>query len=107
VEESQLEDFTIMGQLLPKVVAHWRAPPAEHEEPHPEHNEIVSFLAFHERGLGYSEHPFLLGLLNEWEVELQHLNPDGVLHITGFFTLYEGFLGIDSHANLFQAFFQA
>jgi hypothetical protein len=40
----------------------------------PEPSEIVSFLAFHERALGYPAHPFLLGLLNEWEVELQHLN---------------------------------
>jgi hypothetical protein len=33
-------------------VAHWKAPPAEHEEPQPEAGEIVSFLALHERGLG-------------------------------------------------------
>ncbi|RLN28129.1 hypothetical protein C2845_PM05G20460 [Panicum miliaceum] len=49
-------------------------------------------------------HPFLLGLLNEWEVELQHLNPNRVLHIAGFVTLCEGFLGIDPHANLFRTF---
>jgi hypothetical protein len=67
----------------------------------PEPSEIVSFLAFHERALGYPAHPFLLGLLNEWEVELQHLNQNGVLHIAGFVTLYEGFVGIDPHANLF------
>jgi hypothetical protein len=30
-------------------------------------------------------HLFLLGLLHEWEVELQHLNPNGVLHIMGYF----------------------
>jgi hypothetical protein len=34
-------------------------------------------------------------------VELQHLNPNGVLHVTGFVTLYEGFLRIDPHVNIF------
>jgi hypothetical protein len=65
----------------------------EHEEPHHEPDEVVSFLTFHVRGLGYPAHSFLLSLLNEWEVELQHLNPNGVLHIAGFVTVYEGFSG--------------
>jgi hypothetical protein len=43
--------------------------------------------------------------MNEWEMELQHLNLNGLLHIAGFIILYEGFLGIDPHANLFRAFF--
>jgi hypothetical protein len=77
----------------------------QHEDPHPGSGEIVSFLTFHERSLGYPAHSFLLGLLNEWEVELQHLNPNGVLHIASFVTLCEGFLSIDPHANLFQVFF--
>jgi hypothetical protein len=38
-------------------------------------------------------------------VELQHLNPNGLVHIVGFVTLCEGFLEIDPHVNLFQAFF--
>jgi hypothetical protein len=105
VEESQLEDLAVKGLVPPKVVAHWRAPPVEHEELHPYPGEIVSFLTFHERGLGHPAQPFLLVLLNEWGVELQHLNPNGVLHIPGFITLCEGFLRIDPHANLFQAFF--
>jgi hypothetical protein len=37
----------------------------EHEDLHPDPGEIVSFLTFHERSLGYPAHPFLLGLLNE------------------------------------------
>ena len=31
-------------------------------------------------------HWFLRGLLNEWGLELQHVNPTGVLHIAGFVT---------------------
>ncbi|RLM54362.1 hypothetical protein C2845_PM10G11950 [Panicum miliaceum] len=44
----------------------------------------MSFLTFHEHGRSPA-YLFLLGLLHEWEVELQHLNPNGVLHIVGYF----------------------
>jgi hypothetical protein len=97
--------FTEKGLLPSKELAHWRPPPAGHEEPRPEADEIVSFLTFYERGLGHPAHPFLLGLLNEWGLELQHLNPNRVLHITGIATLCQGFLGIDPHVNMFRAFF--
>ncbi|RLN13280.1 retrotransposon protein, putative, unclassified [Panicum miliaceum] len=79
VEESQLEDFTAKGFLPPKKVAGWRAPP-EHEEAHPEPDEV-------------------------WKLELKHLNPNGVLHIVGFVSLCEAFLGIESYVGLFRVFF--
>ena len=63
---------------------------------------VVSFLAFHERGLRYSLHWFLRGLLNKWGLELQHLNPTRVLHIAGFVTVCEAFLGMEPHVDLFQ-----
>ena len=63
---------------------------------------MVSFLAFHEHRLGYPTHWFLCGLLNEWGLELQHLNPMGVLHITGFVTVCEAFLGMEPHAYFFR-----
>lgn len=81
VKESQLEHLIAKGWLLPKLVAGWRVPLAEHMVPHSEPNEVVSFLAFHKRGLEYPAHWFLHGLLHEWKLELQHLNPSGVLHI--------------------------
>ncbi|RLN13364.1 hypothetical protein C2845_PM09G08710 [Panicum miliaceum] len=89
----------------PKEVARWRAPPLEHEESHSKPHEVVSFLAFHEQGLGYPAHWFFRGLLHEWGLEFQHLNLNGVLHITGFVTLCEAFLGIEPHVGLFRAFF--
>jgi hypothetical protein len=51
------------------MVAHWRAPPVEHDEAQPELGKIVSFLLFHVCSLGYSAHPFLLGMLNKWDVD--------------------------------------
>ena len=85
-------------------MAHWRVP-GEEEFPQPHPGEVVSFLTFHERGLGYPAHWFLRGLLNEWDLELQHLNPMGVLHIAGFITVCEAFLGMEPHADFFQRLF--
>ena len=64
MRESVLKAFTVKGFLPPKEVAHWRAPAGE-DFLQPLASEVVSFLAFHERGLGYPAHWFLRGLLNE------------------------------------------
>ena len=64
-----LAAFAEKGLLPPKEVAHWRAP-AEEAFPRPWAGEVVSFLTFHEHGLGYRMHWFLRGLLNEWGLEL-------------------------------------
>ena len=50
-------------------------------------------------------HWFLHGLLNEWDLKLQHLNPTRVLHITGFVIVCEAFLRIELHVDLFQWIF--
>ena len=68
---SVLEAFVAKGFLPPQEVAHWRVPGKEEEFPQPRPDEVVSFLTFHERGLGYPVHWFLRGLLNEWGLELQ------------------------------------
>ena len=73
--------------------------------PHPSANEVVSFLAFHKRGLRYPMHWFLRGLLNEWGLELQQINPMRVLHIVGFVTVCEAFLGMEPHMDFFRWLF--
>ena len=55
MRESVLKAFAVKGFLLPKEVAHWMAPGGE-EFPQPRPGEVVSFLAFHECGLGYPTH---------------------------------------------------
>ena len=47
----------------------------------------------------------LRGLLNEWGLELQHLNPTGVLHIADFVTVCEAFLRMEPHADFFRRLF--
>ena len=71
----------------------------------PRADEVVSFLAFHERGLGYPVHWFLRRLLNEWGLELQHLNLTRVLHIAGFITICGAFLVMEPHVDLFRWIF--
>ena len=69
VRNSVLESFAKKGFLPPWEVAHWRVPRKEEfQQPRPD--EVVSFLTFHERGLGYPAHWFLRRLLNEWHLEL-------------------------------------
>ena len=76
-------------------------PPKSDVVPHSNPGEVMTFHIFYTRGLWHPAHPFLLGLLEEWGIELQHLNPIGVLHIAGFMMVCEAFLGIDPHKDLF------
>ena len=101
---SVLEAFVMKGFLPPQEVAHGRVPGREEfSQPHPD--EVVSFLTFHERGLGYPMHWFLCGLLNEWGLEIQHLNLMGVLHIASFVTVCEAFLRMELHVDFFRRLF--
>jgi hypothetical protein len=52
-------------------------------------NELISVLAFHERGHGLPTHGFLHGLLIYYGLEFHHLTSSGVLHIMAFITLCE------------------
>ena len=65
----------------------------------------MSFAVFHERGFAIPAHRFLRGLLDYYDVELQHLTPNGVQHMATFVALCEGFLGIDPHFDLWRYFF--
>ena len=50
-------------------------------------------------------HRFLRGLLHYYGLELQHLNPNGIQHISAFVALCEGYLGIEPHFELWKYFF--
>ena len=70
MDEEVLAAFAEKRLLPSKEVAHWRAPAPREVVLQPRANEVLTFLAFHERGLGYPAHWFLRGLLNEWGLEL-------------------------------------
>jgi hypothetical protein len=48
---------------------------------------VVSFVHFHERAFEMPPHPFLVGLLQYYKIQLHHLNPNGVQHMTAFAAL--------------------
>ena len=68
----------------------------------PRDGYVISFAPFHERGLAVPPHPFFQGLLHHYQIELQHLNPNGIQHIAAFITLCEGCLGIEPHLELWR-----
>ena len=43
--------------------------------------------------------------MDYYQVELQHLTPNGIQHIAAFIALCEGFLGIDPHFDLWWHIF--
>jgi hypothetical protein len=49
---------------------------------------------------------FLRSLLQFYDLELHDLTPLGILHIAALVTLYEAYLGIEAHFNLWNHFFR-
>ena len=77
-----------------------------HEDaPAPLDGYVICFAPFHERGLTVPPHPFFRGLLHHYQIELQHLNPNGIQHIMAFIVMCKGYLGIEPHFELWRYFF--
>ena len=101
----RLEGLVRRGLLRPlSTVQEWLLP-GDEAEPAPPEGYVVSFAVFHERGFAIPAHRFLRGLLDYYDVELQHLTPNGVQHMAAFVALCEGFLEIDPHFDLWRYFF--
>ena len=99
-----LEGLVRHGLLHPlSTFVEWLLP-GDEDEPLPPEGYVVSFALFHERGFIVPAHKFLRGLLDYYQVELQHLNPNGIQHIVAFVALCEGFLGISPHFDLWRHF---
>jgi hypothetical protein len=72
-------------------------PPSDHREPAPPEGYVVSFIAFHERGLGMPPSQFMRALLHYYKVKLHHLAPNSISQAFIFAAVYEGFLGMEPH----------
>ena len=93
LSESKISSLVSRSLLQPRAVIQWQ--PAEgHTRPFERVAETVLFKAFVERGLAIPVYDFLRGLLFHWGIQLHHLTPDSILHITIFVHLCEAFLGI-------------
>jgi hypothetical protein len=78
--------------LLNHAVLQWWLAKGE-DIPTPNTKEIVVFSAFFQHGFGLPTYDYLRGLLNHYKIELVHLNPNSIFHISIFVHLYEAFLG--------------
>ena len=101
----RLEGLVRRGLLCARTAAEEWWLPSNKDTPLPPEGYIMSFTHFHEQGFATPTHKFLWGLLNYYNVELQHLTPNGIQHIAAFVALCDGFLGISPHFDLWLHFF--
>ena len=71
----------------------------------PREGYVVSFVSFHERGLGLSADRFMRALPHYYGVELHNFNPNSIAQAAIFVTVYEGYLGIAPHWELWLHLF--
>ena len=102
--ESDLETLVLAGLLVPKSVIQWR-PALGKDHPYENTGEIVAFASYLERGLGFPCLFFFSGLLHYYRIQLHHLTPNSLVHISIFVHLCEAFLGIEPHFELFRFLF--
>jgi hypothetical protein len=102
---NNLNKLVSEGLLQEKNLVNWHP---SFREPFPMDNvdEIVTFFHFVERGLALPTCSFFRGLLYYYGLELHHLNPNSICHISIFIHFCEAFLGIEPHWDLFRFLFR-
>jgi hypothetical protein len=109
VMEGKLEELVRDGLLRPRVSRtqpEWRVPPSDHREPAPLEGYVVSFVAFHEKGLGVPPSHFMRALLHYYKVELHHLAPNSISQAAILAAVCEEYLGMEPHWNLWLHLFK-
>jgi hypothetical protein len=96
MQVSRLLGLERKGFLPPKEVSRWILE-KEGDVSLPQDDELVVLAPFYECVFGLPLHLFVWGLLFFYELEIQNLHPNSVLHMVCFITLCEVFLGIDPH----------
>jgi hypothetical protein len=101
ISESDLLHLVDVGVLLPKELCSWRICRGV-TIPTEDTHESVVYVLFLIRGLALPVSPFFCGLLDFYELNLMHLNPNSILQISIFVHLCEAFLGILPHFGLWK-----
>jgi hypothetical protein len=104
-KEEELQELADQGLIHEKNLADWRAP-GEHQVPYLNPREIVLFLSFIRASLCLLASLFLHRFLRYFDISLNHLTPNGVLHLSVFVHFCEAFLGILPSITLFWYFFR-
>jgi hypothetical protein len=103
-DENEIRKLVVSHFLSECAVLQWCSATGEHI-PTPNTNEIVEFTSFFQRGFGILACDFLYGLLDRYQIEILHLNPNSILQIIVFIQLCEVFLGIPPNFPLFKNYF--
>jgi hypothetical protein len=90
-----------LGFLLPKELCSWRICHGV-TVPIEDTHESVVYIPFLIRGLAFPISPFFRGLLDFYELNLTHLNPNSILQVAIFVHLCEAFLRILPHFGLWK-----
>jgi hypothetical protein len=109
VTKRKLEELVCDGLLRPRMSQtqpEWRVPPSDHREPVPLEGYVVSFVAFHERGLRVPLSHFMRALLHYYKVEMHHLAPNSISQAVIFMAVCEVYLGMEPHWNLWLHVFR-
>jgi len=72
-----LVDDGLLRPITDPVRPEWIAPLGE-REPRPREGYVVSFVSFHERGLGMPKDRFMRALPHYYGVELHNFNPNSI-----------------------------
>ena len=100
MSESLVWELENMSLLQEQGVRQWR--PGEGEDyPMEGTLETIMFRDFVERGLTLPVSEFFYRLFQFWEIQLHHLTPQSILHLSIFTHFCKAFLGILLHFHLF------
>jgi hypothetical protein len=101
ISEFDLLRLVDAGVLPPKELCSWRICRGV-TVPTEDTHESVVYVPFLIRGLTLPVSPFFRGLLDFYNLNLTHLNPNSILQISIFIHLCEAFLGILPHFGLWR-----
>jgi hypothetical protein len=104
MDEGEIHKLIVNHFLPDRAMQQWH-PAAGEDIPTPNTNEIVLFSSFFQHGFGFPACDFFCGLLDHYQIELVHLNPNSILQIIVFVHLCEAFLGIPPNFPLFKNYF--
>ena len=108
VTMEKLQSLVDAGLLRPNSDSdepEWIAPRNE-SEPRPHDGYMVSFVVFHERGLGLPADQFMRALPHYYGVELHNFSPNSIAQAAIFVAVCEGYLRIAPHWELWLHLFR-
>jgi hypothetical protein len=104
IDESEIHKLDANHFSSDHAVLQWR-PAAGEDLPTPNTNEIVVVSSSFQCGFSLLACDFFRRLLDHYQIELVHLNPNSILQITIFVHLCKAFLGIPPNFPLFKNYF--